>query len=1596
MHAFPNFHSQPVCLKKVTSQYPILIKIITLITGLAFAFATRPILYPFLKAVPTLQTVPLHNEFKGETLQDLKTSTSTTTRELTERAVTIFIEPSFVTFSGHWYWDFASDAVFCSNVMLTIPHNFSGTKGIIHPDDVETVKEILDADEISHLEFRIITTYGEVKNIFGELLTVHSRTPFGDETQSQLQELSKMAFEKKELEQLLLFKQIRENADRFTNTGIWWYNDATSETWYSAEVYRIYGLAPFSLNPHLNTFLSFIHAEDREVVEEYLNVSYKGHTPIHIEYRIQTASGEKYVQHVSQWIYSPNGEPVLSGLLKDITEEKAREKELEDAEEKALFFRHQLLFDEENNTKAHWYVNLITRKAVFSNNYYRLFGLNAKAIVELSGFYEYVHPEDRESFRQAIRKMLHHHKAPELDFRIYRSDGKIRFMSQKAKLFTHGNDIIMIGVLQDVTVEVQLKKKIKELTDAEAVRSFTQVHSEAMADMAGWVWNTSDNSIKWSENFYSLLGLKPGAKEISQKLFLSFIHPDDQKMFKDHMNLLTHQKQESSFDFRLHQWGKTKYMKASFRMMKHENDELFIAIFRDVTKNHLLEEELTQRMQLAESLSENILDRILITDIHHTIKAWNKACEESYGLSADEVIGKNFFDVFPKLKTEEEISLFSRTLKGERIFIKANRSVTTRGYYDLHLLPMWNRQHSEVNGIVHILHDVTHEMELQRNLNERFSFIEGLVESSPDHIIALDRNMNYAIWNKKCEEYYGLKKEQVIGKNVLEVFPTAHNTPAYEHFRRVLKGETVHIPASSEGSKHEVYLLPVKNEKDDIHAILWIEHDLSKEIESENLLKQQAHLLETVLNASVDGIILFKAIYNDKGVITDYEVVMNNAVTQKWNGRNLIGKKYIEEFPSVKTTGLIDAYNKVMETGRPLDMAIYYDGEGFRNWFRITAVKLSDDQLVSTAEDITERMKTEDEIKKHLAILQNTEQLAQIGSWEYDTITGKFTWSEGMYRMFGLPQQMIVHPEIYLDHAVEEDHSVARRIVNSLTKTHQPFEEMLKIKRGEQHRLLKIKSSPVLNEKGEVTKFIGVDLDITDLQKAQDQLKESQHWLEQTAKTSPDSITVYDLQNKQPVYLNNCLAEWTGISNEDLIQMGVKGRLKIIHPDDRLKLLQHNEKTMAANDGEVVTMEYRIQNNDGKTIWLRNRNKPFRRDASGKVTHILSILQNVTDEIELREQLKQRTQFAEAILDASVDRITVFDRNYKFVGWNKRCEQVHGKTKEEAIGKTIFEMFPGVENYPEFMDSQDRSLKGEFVHVPVVRDGYTGDYLELFYIPLINEMGETYAVVNVMHDVSDYVLNTEALSVLNKKLESKNAELEQKNEEITSFAFIASHDMKEPLRKIHTFSDWLVQQEIGMLSETGKKLVEKINFSVNRMETLIDDILVLTKIHSDTHREEDVDLNKILKQVMDEMDEQIRQTQTTINSKKLPSIKGNSNQVFYLFKNLISNAIKFQKPGSVPHITISSEVSKAGDLNLSDQHEEYVKISFEDNGFGFDQHYSKKIFQVFQRLHGKYEFEGTGIGLAICKKIMENHNGSITAESELGKGSVFNCFFPLH
>jgi light-regulated signal transduction histidine kinase (bacteriophytochrome) len=190
--------------------------------------------------------------------------------------------------------------------------------------------------------------------------------------------------------------------------------------------------------------------------------------------------------------------------------------------------------------------------------------------------------------------------------------------------------------------------------------------------------------------------------------------------------------------------------------------------------------------------------------------------------------------------------------------------------------------------------------------------------------------------------------------------------------------------------------------------------------------------------------------------------------------------------------------------------------------------------------------------------------------------------------------------------------------------------------------------------------------------------------------------------------------------------------------------------------------------------------------------------------------------------------------------------------------------------------------------------------------------------------------------------------------------------------------------------------LKRPNASVHRLNMLIDDILVLTKIHTDTRSDEDVNLNEVLRAVEEELEELIIKSKASIISEPLPTITSNRNQLFYLFKNLIHNAIKFQNPGNKPFVEISADVERNVKHPMAQPKQEYLKIAIHDNGIGFDEKYLRKIFKIFQQLHARGEYSGTGMGLAICRKIMENNKGFITAESEPGEGSVFYCYFPLY
>ncbi|HKC68004.1 MAG TPA: response regulator [Bacteroidia bacterium] len=289
-------------------------------------------------------------------------------------------------------------------------------------------------------------------------------------------------------------------------------------------------------------------------------------------------------------------------------------------------------------------------------------------------------------------------------------------------------------------------------------------------------------------------------------------------------------------------------------------------------------------------------------------------------------------------------------------------------------------------------------------------------------------------------------------------------------------------------------------------------------------------------------------------------------------------------------------------------------------------------------------------------------------------------------------------------------------------------------------------------------------------------------------------------------------------------------------------------------------------------------------------------------------------------------------------------------------------------------------------------------YVELFKkTHLLLEQEQKLKAINksLELEVKDRIASESKVNELNKQLLKNIEQLESTNKELDQFAFIASHDLQEPLRKIRTFSDRIATKYGNKLDDDGKLFIEKMQASCERMQNLINDILAFSKISGEKNSLVYSDINKILEDVLADMDMQIQEKNAKIIIDPLPQLFVYPALIKPLFINIISNALKYSKKDIAPviRITTKDETHESSPDNISIK--KYCRINIEDNGIGFEQKYAEQIFKMFKRLHGNAEYAGTGIGLAICKKIVEEHHGYISAKSSIGKGAVFTISFPL-
>ncbi|MEO6734342.1 MAG: ATP-binding protein, partial [Ferruginibacter sp.] len=269
---------------------------------------------------------------------------------------------------------------------------------------------------------------------------------------------------------------------------------------------------------------------------------------------------------------------------------------------------------------------------------------------------------------------------------------------------------------------------------------------------------------------------------------------------------------------------------------------------------------------------------------------------------------------------------------------------------------------------------------------------------------------------------------------------------------------------------------------------------------------------------------------------------------------------------------------------------------------------------------------------------------------------------------------------------------------------------------------------------------------------------------------------------------------------------------------------------------------------------------------------------------------------------------------------------------------------------------------------------------------------------------AELLIANNELAFQNTEKERQAAELIVANNELKAFTFISSHDLQEPLRKIQTFASRILENEYEGLSEKGKDYFNRMHGSARRMQTLIADLLAYSHTNITERKFEKTDLDMILKEVKNELSETLIEKNALIKGDHLGEAYINPFQFRQVMNNLLTNALKFSKEGVQPYITIKTRVATGRQLQNEDpllsagslsSVKKYTHISCADNGIGFDPQYKHRIFEVFQRLHLKELYEGTGIGLAIVKKIIENHNGIITASGKLNEGATFDIYIPL-
>ncbi|WP_103670720.1 PAS domain S-box protein [Pseudanabaena sp. BC1403] len=515
---------------------------------------------------------------------------------------------------------------------------------------------------------------------------------------------------------------------------------------------------------------------------------------------------------------------------------------------------------------------------------------------------------------------------------------------------------------------------------------------------------------------------------------------------------------------------------------------------------------------------------------------------------------------------------------------------------------------------------------------------------------------------------------------------------------------------------------------------------------------------------------------------------------------------------------------------------------------------------------------------------------------------------------------------------------------------------------------------------GEITGFMGIAQDITAEKKSKKQLKDITDALDQTA-----IVAITDVQGT------------ITFANDKFCEISKYNREELIGENHRLISSGHHPQSFFAemwktiSRGQTWRAEIKNRAKDGSFYWVDTTIVPFLNE-DGKPYQYLAIRKDITARKATDVELQKLSLIA-----SQTDNVAIVTNPQGQIEWvNHSFHKLTGYTLAEAIGKRPGDLLQGEKTSKETVDAIRYALamkepfSGEILNYSKEGRPY---WLLLNINPVFDDDGKLLNFIAIENEITtrkeiEISLRQEVEGAM-KKLHVMNERLEISNRELLDFAYVSSHDLQEPLRKIQAFGDRLKSTCQDALNEKGLDYLERMLNAANRAQILINDLLEFSRVTTKAQPFKPIKLSEILEGVLSDLEVRIEKSGVILEVDPLPVVEADALQMRQILQNLIGNALKFLREGVTPVVQVRSRI-------YLEHGEDWCEIRVIDNGIGFEQQYAERIFQIFQRLHGRKTFEGTGIGLAICRKIAERHNGTLTAEGELEQGATFIFTLPIY